>query len=757
MFLPRWPAAFLRVVLAALLFAGGGCSGVTHGALPAMPLAEPAAGVDSSSAATVGAVTVVPAASATAIPTATLSGTVVLPAGSRISLRSLQVRNSLGSAPAGATGTFRLTAFAGGPQLTSVIDAAGNPILMGWLVPGRATKLDAASTAAALLYFATNTYVLPSDVRGDAIALIPATPGLVAVTNAVSSALVASTNPFGKGSPRVSAALESLVASLARAHANAPPPPRPSDVLINPLTSGSGLTLHNDFPDGVHFTNAYRRRADAYVERESYVDAGGTTVNDPKALLAEPAQIPPVTGTNNGVFGSFGDIFNGNYAFSEVSTPEIELPPVAGARKTTFLVTVVGPGAHPGVFDSLSGAQRADLSLVKGRYFVFDLLLPLLCSTVVPANSSAIDKLLESEGAGGAAQDLLTAIMNSKQIYDAESAGRYGSGLAIAAKTVLTSNAMLGLLQKVIADAVKTEGGAVPEAGSGELLQKWNAVLLGTNIGLAAFDTTVVGSEFANSNEADRWQVDVIPDTVTLLPSNSKVAHARSEKLTANVPADTSSDHVPLQYAWRNTARFGHITDPISGDKDRFTTSSKTVTYAADDQGLGSDTVTVAVATKSAAGSPSVPVGTERSAAVTVVKNKDPLVRISPPGCVQFGADGGTQTYTLTPIDAPKDLTLLYGWTALPLYKKFMTFDVPGATENPFLQQLVGTSPKATLTVDKLPFSVGGFNGDVAGYLYYRGADGQPKSFDGEVISSYAMFGVGQINCKGGSTGSSGR
>jgi hypothetical protein len=177
------------------------------------------------------------------------------------------------------------------------------------------------------------------------------------------------------------------------------------------------------------------------------------------------------------------------------------------------------------------------------------------------------------------------------------------------------------------------------------------------------------------------------------------------------------------------------------------------VTYTANDEGLGVDTITVAVSTKATAAAPSVPVGSERSARITVIANKDPLVRIAPASCIQFDSGGGRQAYSLTPIDAPKDLTLLYGWSVTPANTNLLTLTVPGATENAFLHQLVGTGNKATLTIKKLSSSVVGFNGDVTGYLYYRGANGQPKSFDDEVIESYARFGAGAVNCNGGTAG----
>ncbi len=672
----------------------------------------------------------------------------MLPAGTHIVLSSLIAENSLGAVHVGATGAFTLTAFTGSPQLTTIVNAAGDPILMGWLGAGQ-TTINAASTGDALVFLAGNCFALGSDVRLKAIALIPAIPGLSKLQVAIAEALVANPDPFARGNTPVTSALAVIFASLeAKAAAPTSAVPSPLDIVINPVdgTSGSGVRVLNDFPDGVHFTNTYRRRALAFVDRKSYVSASGTLVASPAALLATPEPIPPVTGTSGGAISTFYNIFNADYAFSEISTPTIALPLVPNSQKTTYVLTIVGPGHNPGVLALLSPAEREAQGNAGATFFIEDLLIPLFSNVALPALSDAITASLAAPGGSVAVADLERQILSNPRIDAEQASGQYGAALTQSVNLLLTDPKLADEFQHEILDRVATKTGRSATIDASKAFAKWNVISQGVSYGLAAFDTTVVGSQYASANEADQWQVDVIPDSVAIAPVVSKVAHARSETLAANVLAAGKAETAFLEYRWINTARAGHIVDPISGDSDNFVTSSKTVTYTADDVATAIDTVRVAVATKARPGVPSVPIGKVQSASITVVPNAEPLVKIAPSACIQFPDAGGKQTYTATAVDAPKGLTLNYGWW-LELPTKRQHLSVPGGVYMPYERQLIGPSDTAVVSVDPAPMPVsGGFNDEVDVFLYYV-ENGQLRSFGNSVIFAGARFANGLVTC----------
>jgi hypothetical protein len=587
-----------------------------------------------------------------------------------------------------------------------------------------------------------------ADVRSRAIALIPQAPGFAQVEAAVTAALVAGTDPLGKGNAGIKSALAALLAAASKA-AGEGGRAHPLDVAISPLdgTSGSGIDVINDFPDGLHFINNYRRRAEAYIDRVSYVDAGGKLVDSPAQLLATPAPIEPVTGTNDGALHTFADIASGNYAWTPVTTEPIALALVPDSRKTTYLLTIVGPGLHDGAFDRIPPSEREASDSIATEFLVTDLVVPLIANVLVPANEHAIEHSLQFTGGESVVHDFTVALLKeAPEIAGEADAGEYGTALRNAVGAIVKSHTLTSFLQQKILDRVISSEGIDAQAQAFATFQNYNAVMQGVTYGLVAVDLTALGRDIASSNRADQWQVVVVPDVVKLLPANSKLGHARSRKLTVSVPADTGAEHVALGYSWSNTAKFGHLTDGLAGHTDTFASSRNAVTYTASDTGLGTDTITVSVESLRDGSEPPEPIGLPQKATVAVGPNEVPLIRLEPSTCVQFGASGGSQGYLATAIDAPKGVTLEYGWP-LRGTTKLDHIIVPGAKINTFLQQQVGPSRRATLKIDPLKSQETGFNGAVSAFLYYLD-NGQLHSFDGQVVDTFAFYAAGVVKCK---------
>ena len=116
---------------------------------------------------------------------------------------------------------------------------------------------------------------------------------------------------------------------------------------------------------------------------------------------------------------------------------------------------------------------------------------------------------------------------------------------------------------------------------------------------------------------------------ITLRPNSQNVANSGTGNLAAAVV--TSNGSPPpgtLTYTWNNTHHsYGHITDPVSGAVDSFTTTSADVTYTANATGTGSDTVGVSATLTN--GSQVENIGAATPATVTVTSACGPSLLVT--------------------------------------------------------------------------------------------------------------------------------
>lgn len=628
-----------------------------------------------------------------------VAGTVALPAGSPIALNSLSVRTSVGSAPIAANGTFTVQAFPNGHSLAVVVLPNGDPVLYGFLGTG-ATTLDATSTAVVFGFFACDAYVLTPDVRAEAPALIAAASGFGTLVNAVASAIATGSDPLKTPNSSLTSAIQAYVASIeaASTSGNASAQRLRDAITISPVGSstGSGVSLIQEFPSGLHFLNTYRRRAVAEVDRVSYVPSGTTApVPSPTRLTATPLPIPPVNGVNAGVISAIDDIFQtffnepGNpSAYAPVASSSIALPLVGGSSSTTYLVTLLGPGASLGTFLSLNDADTTIQLQTELYYYIVDLAIPFITTVVLPLEANAIDKALATEGGADVISELLsdggTLVPQLQVDFQPNAQGHIDPLPAIndAMRNLIENPAYTRTLENFFQQAVKLNIGPNSAAALTTSFQTFNKILEGADFGLAAFDATIVGKDLLAANLADQYTVTVVPDKLTLTPSSQTLTGVASGTLTATDLSNTGTGAVPLQYTWTNTAQFGHLTDGIAGHVDSFTTTKNTVTYTSTGSGSGTDTVTVQIGTLQGPRSPSQPIGSPLSATVTV---QQPTVAVGAvaltPSCVYFtGVAPGMQQYTAS-VNLPQGDTLTdYRWSIQYDATVNATLDVPNSS-----------------------------------------------------------------------------
>ena len=549
----------------------------------------------------------------------TQAGTLSLPAGSKLALSSLTVSNSLGAVAAGAGGGFTIPAFTNGPQLALATNAAGAPVLAGFLSPAE-PQLNAHTTAEFLAYYAAGIFMLAPALQAQAYAQIALNSQFAALEAAVTADIVANPGTFTSSAPAPSAPVAAIGAGTASIKRRASSGQRrgTNGLLVDPGNSQSGVTVLNQNALQIAFQNEKRRPSLAYIDQVSYASAGGGTTTITPAAIADV--IPAVNNTGSfagdivriiascgstgncipattalkSFTGTLTDLLYGNSAFAQIQTGNTTLTPVGGSLWTRYQVTVVGPGFSPGATmtaEQLSGQQEVSL------LFLFqDLFLPFVTSVVLPF-ATDLPSLLNNMTAAqaNALVDLINAVTSAAPAIAVDSSnGDIPNAMRLAMAALLGSPQIQGLAGEFLTEIADAN---LPNSTKIVNLQSaiGNATKLADSI-LVGLNTAVSLNDLRQSNQADQFTVVIVPANVTLTPVTTSLNDGAGVHLVASVPAGAGSD-LSLTYTWSNTAQFGHFIDlKVPPDTDNFSTTNQNEgIYTANAVGAGTDTVTVTV------------------------------------------------------------------------------------------------------------------------------------------------------------------
>ena len=545
----------------------------------------------------------------------TVAGTLSLPAGSKLAVTSLTVTNSLGSTGPG-TGSFTLPAFTNGPQVAIAANAAGAPVLAGFLSAAE-PQLNAHTTAEYLAYYAAGFFLLSPALAQQAYAAMVSNSAFAAVEAAVTADIVANPGTFTAMGPALKNFVTSVGAGTAAIKRRPAQRRGARDLLVDPSNGQSGVTVLNLDALQIAFANEQRRPSLAYIDQVSYGMASGTSTK----IVAAPVTdvIPPVntgdtatdlfrimgecgnfsncipaTTSLKTVTGTLTDLLYGNSAFAPIQTGAVTLQPFSGSLWTRYQVTVVGPGAHAGVplTTEQSDGQR-DVSLI----FLFqDLFMPWLTSFLLP-NVTDVPALIGSMTPAQviALNEAIKLLLVSLPAIETDArSGNMPGAFALAIGAIVDNQQIRDAFLSVLVDVAKAKvpNSAVIEELSGALTRATGAA----DAFLLGFNTSVTLNNLFAANQGDQYTVVVVPVTITLTPTTNNLNNDGSVHLTTNVLISGESD-LNLTYAWTNTAQFGHFKDlAVPPDTDNFSSTTQDEgIYTAVHTGTGTDTVTVTV------------------------------------------------------------------------------------------------------------------------------------------------------------------
>ncbi len=538
---------------------------------------------------------------------ASSNATVVMPLGVALGADKLSVVTSIATAKPAPSGAVTIASYADGEQLAIALSPAGNPMMMGW-IDATHTTISAATTADVLAYFALGGSLMLNDVERQAlIADIPQATGISALEAAVQSELAANVDAFAKPDAVLTQALAAFATPYyAKAQASASRA-KALGILITPGTQ-SGVDVLQDPPFAAHLSNSFRRRAFAFVDRISHTTAG-LDVADPLAVTS--FEVPPVIGVNGGVTGALTDIMSAYYgnqptAYASINAPDggFAVPLVNGSDKTTYQVTVVGPGLSAGVAASLTASQSAALTDVALRGFVKDFMVPTLANAVL--GSGAIDFKAGQDGAkakfladvlASVTTDFIAFVPTLPGLSDKITKGQWFDAGVDITSTVAGSNALRTMLTNGFTAAVAIKTGAAFDTDKmSGMLKPFNTIMNAAGGVLQVFDTTLYVKDLANSDQADQWSVEVTPEKIALNPPKSNINVGGTVLLTAS--AIGVSDTSGYSYHWTTTTKFGDLSEVGGGNRTHQTdycSSSNQATFVYEQMAASGTTDTVTV------------------------------------------------------------------------------------------------------------------------------------------------------------------
>ncbi|MEM9530309.1 MAG: hypothetical protein AAGA23_05280 [Pseudomonadota bacterium] len=494
--------------------------------------------------------------------TQSVNGSVVLPAGISLGLDDVTVENAVAAgAPVAANGSFELPAGLS-PQLSAVVDSAGNAVLLGWLAPGY-TNITSRTTAEVLLYLRVGgTTTHPLLYRQIIDLMADETAALDAIEQALVAALAANPAALVEGNQALTQALDDAVTQII---ADATPP----QVKAVQVTPGeqSGIEVLTAF-QAIQVRNRRLRPAVAYVDRTQCTVSG---VPSPAGSGACPAYsqdfpVPAVTGVDTlpAQVQSIADVIPQldlplPGAYDPVTTLPQLLPVTEDSDSNDYSVRIVGPGLDPGIFDQLTAEQRNELLRVNAEYVVRHLVLPYVVNLILPTESTRLDQLL-SQGENTLVRDITNLLLTVTSFQQAVTSGDYISSAEAGINSILRPGSVRDRAIPIILRALFVRADSLRLEAFIDRAHRVLDALSITGGMLANVDQTVLGYGFGTSNLADEWMVNVTPVPVSLTGNPSRASCAEPAVFRAQLSESPGTTEVRYRYVIN--ANLGQLRDP---------------------------------------------------------------------------------------------------------------------------------------------------------------------------------------------------
>ncbi len=519
-------------------------------------------------------------------------GKVVLPAAGSLSLADLTVRTGLGEARVATDGRFTVMVGGSGESLATVVDGAGNVVLLGFIDPAVESVIDSEATAAALVFFALRLYGMPPEVRVEMFRLVKAHPYLgqlgaaVEALSAQDPALLMRENADLRESLvnvlnlMINIEVEATT-STQKALAEAVADPNNAIITAEPTTPQSGtLVGPNLGGNGMQVTSMSRRAAWYYVYRVGHEGEDGVRADEPYTLVRDGF----VLSTNGltGTVGTLKDALTGSLDFGPRSLPSpIPLEVPTGQRRVFFEAVVAGAhipafASDPSWYDSgnpLHQQWKTRANLMVTLSFVRDVLFPAVFAIALPIKGAVqgTEDFPTWESLAQLVISQVPAVTTQLAQGDFDGALK-GVLLAMASNYELRNGVALVLAVALAGDA---------HAGIDKAMDtfvKANFLVSVADLAVAGLDIGLVVSDLSTAKPLERWDVTAIKAKVLLQSSRNVLdPYHLSTTLTATVPAAKPLDYFCFKWTLNGPGEMspflpgpdtGSVKVAVSGDAD---------------------------------------------------------------------------------------------------------------------------------------------------------------------------------------------
>ncbi|MBI1333685.1 MAG: hypothetical protein GC165_12490 [Armatimonadetes bacterium] len=534
---------------------------------------------------------------------ATVAGQVALPSG--VDLTSLQVVGG------GGFGTLTASSFSVNvqtqiPSLTMIWDSVGQRILlMGIIDSGSANKrLDAASTAAALMFLGVGGIELNTDDRRSLMERILASPELATLTTVLENELASDPFAVANAPQTLKDAIKTAVDSFSGGASNSAvragerragklSQSTQADttlLLLQPGSEVDGLTfVQTSSPLGYQVQNTKRRFGRVLTYVTGHVDENDVeTAETPPSIVGSPLDIPLTVGLLN----------SSGQGWSQVTSSSVPLKIIGQDKQTKYEMIALSP-----VFGASTPPIYSDTRYAGEIEKWKDECGQLRQSVML---GGFMEVVLEILGLGGAAmsysavQGAIAGLLTSTQVIRSAMSAAYlgnvfyGQVIGELASKMTFEEIFYAELPLLETLTLKIKGDLAANAVRNAFLGPRLVVARAALVALVALgiielaDILAIAKDTTSGNEANLWTGLVFKPTVSISATSDTYTPGGQVVLSAHAPSTGAT----LLYHWKGSgSNLMVLDDGVVYDKLEFDSDKSVVTLSTTPSTVGDLTV----------------------------------------------------------------------------------------------------------------------------------------------------------------------
>ncbi|PCE62978.1 hypothetical protein [Sediminicola luteus] len=516
-----------------------------------------------------------------------------LPQGSDLELNGNHLTSHFESYPVSTEGNSEAILNDGTTTLTILQAPDGKAILAGF-IDRENPEISVRSTVVVNLYYSLGTVFLPLEVKERFLREVDGLPYFEALLADAEAKFKEDANYlFSQGfADRIAETLQEWEGQ--KNHV---------DIFAKIKTDGSdirsGIQLREDSSFSFSLINNYRRRAHAFLYKDSiaYDDGTGTKLipqyggQDHTATKDTKVDSPIAIREVMGVIADYGG--GAGLDFARTEAGPFDLPLDDQEDQVSYKCRVIGPSVGSAPRDRMTLSESRKLDRLIYETWGYELVLPLLLDVLgqtkatKPGDSKEDPKFIEEHFEGfvdqlsiiGSSISAIDQPLKNGDYYGAMEAfyhSYYNNALGGKAGDLITS-----LLDAVTAAGVKVSPdyfiqNSTKATEMASAMGKW---LERTDIFLKLVDYTRVLYAMGNSEYLEQWEVTVNKGKVTLLPESALAVQGQEKDFKAYVEDGALAPGQSYEYHWSTTGTYGVIRDDLGKEGTSFTSSRDQISY----------------------------------------------------------------------------------------------------------------------------------------------------------------------------------